>query len=617
MDFTVAIIDDDWSISFTESELVIAGVEEVVLDSIKDVDSPSTAELCKLLKEHGLPFGSYEERITALSDDSLYNKLPSYYREDAVDVFRRYKEPLLRKIQVIKDYFISLGFKEDNVSCFCSIDRVNVKEFDIIVIDLYLEEGNSNISLGFLETSLSDGVNRQYILMSHDITSLREQYRRIHVANSVSSTQLKVINKPESDDEFSKSYWCNSIQQLLIERELIDPQKSVQKKWTNIVRNSAENFVHKIWSLDSFGINKLRLTADADNMSLSEYLSEILYKIMTAEVESELETGEVTSTLSDALKAVDERHLLISLNEVYDSEYVLKSLFSDVRSLRPENIQQIDSNKFEDDESNYIEFISSLKFGSIFKDNAGQIFLHITQPCDYLHVPYKHAKNFNVFLFPGEEVSTFENNPDGLKKFTTSFVYIENEQNVVNIKWDLRRLVSMPISNLFNCRADYKVVGQLRNDIAQAVAHQFGSTVSRVAALRVPWFGLTEGVLCRVNDRRNGYEILKESGESELFASKLKPNDVKMYAKKISLHIEKRSDKYCVVPSVAHLHDALEYFNEIDTNAFLKSRLVKRHAIAKDKQLAYLFIDAFNGFKSEILADKDIKYIILIFPGEN
>lgn len=592
---SVAIIDDDLNWSFGITELQNAGIDSDVIDALKDKNSPSCSKLIQNLVSLGIPSSNFEDRLKAISHPKNIEHIPDFFVENIINEYQESKRPARDKLLLIKKCLTSLGIEDVKIHEFSSVVEFNDSEhqFDLIILDLFLVEGDSKISLGFLENRLLKKCSAQYILMSYDSKTLESEFRRIHVQHRVSSSQLKVFKKPELNSDEWHVQWKVGIYQLAIERKLINFQQSTQETWTSIINKATDDFIKRIWSLDSFGFNKLRLTAEADHMSLTEYMAEVMHKGLLAELQDiNLPTSEMIE-LSQELASIDDGHFLNPSNEIFDSYHVLKEIFSDFRSYRANNLSQIDTNGYK-----YNEFIYSLKFGTVLQHKkSSELYLHLTQACDYIHVPYSDSKNHMLFLFPGKKHFLLDDPQDGQKKMTVS--YIHTDSGVENITWNLRQLKTVTIRELFEDRESYKVVAQLRESMAQAVSHKFGSTVSRVGALRVPWFENVRAFHCRYVQNGNNFPVTV-TGKETLDAKSINNPNIINYAELFYFNIFKVKEGSEPIYKVTFKTDSIRdvtrvlRLNPNDSLNLSRSFELRRNGYVSAHNAIFMFHDTFK-----------------------
>ncbi|HGE6004338.1 TPA: hypothetical protein ACGGR2_003523, partial [Vibrio cholerae] len=557
----VAILDDDLAINYSY-ELISQYADEDCLNSLSDPDSPSFQELKNILEALSMPSDSLEKIIDSFNDEEVVKKAPEYYIEGFIHPIEEHKKELKRKVDLIVDCLISLGIERENITFYGSVEEAkqSSEKFELFIIDLFLKEGEPNISLGFLsELAKKASEQQQFILMSYAKELLSEYFRTQHVRDRICTAQLKVISKPMSSDNNEKIRWEQLLQQVALERKLIPLQREMQIKWTELVENASDKFIRKLWSLDNFGINKLRITASADDMSLSEYLVSAIYKALLAEVEKEGNPNIETLNLENCLRDIDNDKLIKPSNEVNDSYQELNSFIADLTSHRACNLRQIGGL--------YEDFISNLSYGTILKKNKDRkYYLHLTQPCDYIHVKESEAKNNKLFLFPGNKHGAFSVHRGGNKKYLSSFV--NTIDGIINIEWDLRQVDAISMQDLFDSRNEYTVVGELRDEEAQAISHQFSSSMSRIATSRMPWFASVDcaHVISKIENEEQKLYYVELDGTRKPLTNigeiiSEYSNAIK-YRHHIDKRINNRKEQYVVTTELNSIPDVLGMLTE-------------------------------------------------------
>jgi hypothetical protein len=301
------------------------------------------------------------------------------------------------------------------------------------------------------------------------------------------SSRLKVIEKPKNNPE-EQLRWKHALYQLGYEKSFMLLQNDMQKAWEVRIKKASNSLIDKIWELDSCFLNKLRLTASADHISLNEYLSELMSKHILGEFEEKGAPQEEISKLESGLEIMKDTFTFSSSVEVTDPYETLKFMLADTVNHRYSSIENFNKLIIDEDklENEYSNFLNKLKFGSILRNNQGNLLLHLTQPCDYIHVAYNKSDDESLIFFPGVILSLYKEEQEGNKKYITPYIKIEDD--ISSVKWNLRRPITFSIKELFNISREFDIVGKLRDDYAQAISNRFASGVSRVATMRVPRF---------------------------------------------------------------------------------------------------------------------------------
>jgi len=533
---SVLILDDDWGINCNRKELEAIGVSQEQFMKLEDEEDPSTEELIYLLESRGKPFDNLEEKLRGLFCDDLIGDIPKPLLDTIVIPAKNRKESLRLKLEVIVETLQSLGVLGENI--YKHSDFNKAREFltenspDLFIIDLFIEDEDQEKTLEFIEYLLREHNESQFVLMSYNIDELTKLFRRFHKEKNVPSSKFKVIAKPEVENdsrEFEALKWKNAFYQLSTEKSIIDSQYEMQNAWAKSIEQAASSLKGKIWELDSCSLNKLSLTAKADNMKLSEYLPEVFSKHILSEFESSGSPTIQIDKLESDISELDDYYTFSSSVEVLDSYDVLREILADTISHRNSSIKQFSVAEISDEniDEEYSNFISDLKFGSVLRHKEnGELLIHITQPCDYIYVPYKRSDDESLILFPGNEIPIYKEEVPGNKKFITQ--YIRVAQNITSVKWNLRRPKTFSIQELFNKKNEYEIVGKVRDNYTQAISNSFASAVSRVAMLRVPRF-----------EYMNAYHLFYNA-EQQNISLKTDGNDVILSRKRLDFSLGKK-----------------------------------------------------------------------------
>lgn len=493
---SVLILDDDWAVSYNKKQLEENGVSQEIFKRLEDEDDPSTVELIELLESKGRPFETLEEKLEGLFYDDVINDIPKLLLETIVHPVKERKEPLRAKLEAIVVNLKSLGVTEENIfkhSSFAqAIDYLKDNSPDLFIIDLFIEDEDQEKTLEFIRGLLHVHHDSQFILMSYNVHELTNLFRHFHKERNVPSSKFKVISKPQvgdGDQEVELLKWQNAFYQLSNEKPIVKAQFEMQKAWSQSIDKAALSLKGKIWELDSCSLNKLSLTARADNMKLSDYLPEIISKHILSEFESSGSPTAQINQLEKQLGELEDYYTFSSSVEILDAYTILQGMLADTVSHRYSSINQFSNLKITKDniDDEYEQFLADLKFGSILKNKeSNELLIHITQPCDYIHVALKKSNDESLLFFPGKEMSLYQEEPPGNKKFITPYVRVS--ENITSIKWNLRKPITFSIKDLFDQKNTYEIVGKVRDDYTQAISNSFASAVSRVAMIRIPRF---------------------------------------------------------------------------------------------------------------------------------
>lgn len=481
----VVIIDDDYAPIYKPERLRQYGVNEQVSRKLMDKNDRNTKTWLKIIQEAGFSSENLEQRLEAFSIENIAKKAPNYYKKELIEVVENRIKEQKPKLDSIQKWLLELGVNVNSIHFFN--DSKKALEYsinnspDLFIVDLMLDESTESTGLIkelFNVRNIKE--NSQFILMSYHTEKILDNFRTLHKLLKVSSSRFKVINKPVENDISSEIQWKHVFIQLDIEKEFMREQDKFQNSWSACVDQAAKNLKDKIWEWDSRHLNRLRLSAEADHVSFSDYFSEIMAKHIVSVFEGSGSPKEEMNSLSSKMAKVDNKAFILNSSlEVKDPYEDLKIMLADINSHRFEwcdNIESITS---------FPAFLKTIKFGTILRKDNGY-FLNITPPCDYIHLKEERSKSEGLLLIPGTKFDSYKEENDGNKKHITPFITIEN--NIQGIKWNLRNPITFTVYEAYRSIKDYSIVGQLKPDIAQIVSNKFASAITRGAEVRVPRF---------------------------------------------------------------------------------------------------------------------------------
>jgi hypothetical protein len=529
---SVLIIDDDWEVNINKNSLIDV-VDSKQLDRLDDDDDDDTYALIQYLEKINIPNNTTQEKLNALFDESLRENIPVSYIENIVETAESKTAERRLRLETIKQALMELGLPDESIACAPSVSVAKSKIKNVypqlFIFDLYLEIGNEDLSIDLLTeviNSVPAEQSPQFILMSYDKTPLTSFFRKLHKKHEISSSKFKVIEKPHpSKIEEDKLRWKYALYLMSLERGFMDIQFNMQQAWVNNIKSTTEKLTQKIWELDSCSLNKLRLTALADSVSMAEYLPEIMSKHIIGEFEESGSPKTEISLLEVELRKVNDHFTFNSSVEVVEPYETLKKLLADIASHRVQGLSEF-SSKIEDEDQiiadevkitdevktkvkakkelseeekilienqsklfeSFKMFITELNFGSIIRSKSdNKILVHLTQPCDYIRVPFDSAANESLLFFPGSIMSLYEEGDEkSTKNFISSYTRVNDE--IVSVNWNLRRPMTFSMKDFFIQRHDYQVIGKLRGEYAQAICSKFASGVSKTALIKLPRF---------------------------------------------------------------------------------------------------------------------------------
>lgn len=522
---SILIIDDDTTIFYDEISFINYGISQSIIDKLNDDDDPSTIQLIKVLQENDLDYALISDRIKAFNNPDLINYIPKYYVENIIKPLKDKHDSLYYRIKTVRNCLLKLGALEGNISevgtSTEAIENIKSNSYDLIILDLMLKDEEKSLPLLKKIIDIDKLSSTQIILTSYRTDELKSDYRKIHIENGISSSKLKVLNKPDIDIN-SNVTWHHALIQICHERQFMCELQTCQDDWVESIDIVSSKLKEKIWTLDSCYINKLRITAEEDDLSFSDYLTELICKHMVSEYESSQLPIRKIDDLADKIKNTDNSDFIFGYSlEAIDPYENLKIMISDFTSYRANSLLSLPMTK---DKDGFETLLSAIKFGSILKSNEGDYLVHVTPPCDYIHLNFKNRNKENFLFFPGKEYEIHKGEGKNDKVYQTPYVNIEGK--VKHLRWNLRAPTSYKMGTFLDNCQNFSIVGQLRNDYAQAIIHKFTSAASRIATARLPIFdnGLAYHLSFDKSKPVNGYSIstLQDSMEIDRF------KDIKM-----------------------------------------------------------------------------------------
>lgn len=505
---SVLIIDDDAKENFTIKKLKSEGFNDI-LEQLEDDTSPDTKKIINILKARN--------QETELQDLVNYiftspnSDIPEYFQNNLLKPAKEKFTEMFQKIEIIMDCLKSLGIQESNI--YLAINKEEAKKFidddipDLILIDFRLEDEGSN-SINFVEELINIIKDKealtQFILMSYDSDGLQTQFRRLHKENKISSSRFKVIKKPYLDKDLTeKTNWKLALIQIANEKSFMKEQEQMQIELAFCIKEASEKLIEKIWEMDACCLNQLRLTAQEDHISLQKYLLELMSKNLLAEYEEQIAENDSIEKLEQALKAVEHNNLIFSSSpEIIDPYEKLKVLLADLIAIRYKSIKQLpkDSNTKEVNRTNYVKHLEYINFGTILKDTTNnQHYVNLTMPCDYIHLKFDDITVEKFILIPGKEYNPLTSFGINNKEFKSQHLNIQDQ--IGSLKWELRKPEMMVIKSVLNklIKNELTIVGQLRQEQAQAIITKFATNISRIGLPRTPIFEDSK-ITCYIRD---------------------------------------------------------------------------------------------------------------------
>lgn len=627
---SVLIIDDDTKILYTKDAFDTYGVVKETLDKLEDEDDPNTSLFIRLLEENNLPSESLDDKIKSFAHEYLWENIPNVFKENILYLIKSKHDGLYRRIETVKACLQQLGVSSENIKEIATSDEarseLHQNSYDLIILDLMLSDYEQSLPLLEEILKLSNSANTQFILTSYRIQELQSNYRQIHINNNVTSAKLKVLDKPTLELN-SLITWKHALVQISHERYFMHELQECQQNWVQCIDNVSKKLREKIWTLDSCYINKLRITAEADDLSFSEYFTETMAKNMVSEYEDSNAPILETDALAEKIKNTNNSDFVFGYSlETVDPYENLKIMLSDITSHRPRNLSKMPVNQELEKNIKFKELLTCMKFGTILKDLRDQkYYVHVTPPCDYIHLDIKNINNESLLFFPGSEYNIHKGQGKSDKVYQTPYVNLDGE--IKNIRWNLRNPTSYKIGNLLTNCFDFIVVGQLRTEYAQSIVQKFSASASRIATARLPVFdnNIIYHLTYRADDEGNKkycISTLDSTVKVSKIAMKDFNNDNTMIVRKYRDH---KNNNRLIFPGesasrIAQLsYSCDEDINNVCIDMMYGVELIEGHDCSVTPELFFNTIDYFFKNKKAIMdkmckafdEEKKLSYILI------
>lgn len=336
----VLMVDDDLRTKPTITDVIECAPrgQHSVKDILEDPDHDATERLVELLQEKGLPHTTLEELFQGLAEDDILERCEEDLKvpyNSAIERLRGFQEPL-QKIQ-------SWVHARKRIGVVTSPKIPELKDgefYDLLIVDYYLVDNQSAPTRAFITRMIE--AHREcekpllIILMSSHKEGVTKDLSEIRDEVGASASRFRVLVKPIAThgepDAVVKERWIQALTQLAHERALINPMEQFVKAWQEGLKKATDTMIKRLYELDASAYAILAATAEADSMSIEEYMADVLAKRVSAETEQHAEVSEHTSALQTALVGFQST-VGPTINqgvEVKDAQHAIRSLMSDV-----------------------------------------------------------------------------------------------------------------------------------------------------------------------------------------------------------------------------------------------------------------------------------------------
>ena len=513
----IAIIDDDLSTDISLDNIRSYDVDTA--NVLADPDDQDTETFVELLKELGIDNTKPEDLVEALGHEDIRDKAPEKFRNIVNNIISE-RQGQAAPINKLCAWLKEEGIDTDSFHIYTSPEVDTDERFDLVLVDYFLVGDDKEQTLPLIKRLLEEheGLDKPLliILMSSHELQLKNDFSSLRPELGITSSRFRIMKKPMDQSESDKIQWLLTLQQLAQERSVILPVESFLKAWGEKMKEASVNLADGLWELDAHSLEILRQAAEDDHAQFDDYLAQILSRRVLAEVEESGFPIEETKALSEILSS--EKSVLSYGTEIGDSRQALRELLGDV-SWKRENFWQTDRVPA-DVEEKFSWIMKHIRFGSILKDNSGQLFVHVTQTCDLAHIVFEDREKQHLLLFPGELVKT-DRRANGDKEHSSEAYFYENDWH--NIHWQLTRPQTISFDLLIQHLEEYTVVGQLREDQAQGIINNYAARSARVAEIKIPSFSSLTGKIINIHESSGNFFLVDNAVyvECTLYKEKL------------------------------------------------------------------------------------------------
>ncbi|PBK03653.1 hypothetical protein CNQ84_13840 [Pseudomonas abyssi] len=478
----VAIIDDDLSESIRTSDLItIDGDIEALLGDLHD---PDYEAYVKVLTNHGYNVESMPDLAVPLSKKTICEESPARLRNAAKKVIES-RHGNAEPVRRIRDLLLDVGVLEGNIDHYSLPEIPEGNQYDLIIVDYFLVDNSKEATLPFIEYVLEahkDCIKEplQVILMSTYVPQLREEFLDIRPELKVSSSRMRLMGKPMSDEDLT--HWKTALYQLASDRPFISAVENFVSEASNGLVQAAQVQAKKLWGLDLQAMDILHETATLDNDDFCRYVEECLSRHLLTALESYSGIRGSLRKLGENLMNNRNTHVIAPVAEIGDSRAAIRGL---MRSMEWRGDSKVDHDAYPADspaldKSKWLK--KNLRFGMVLRSKEGREWLNLTQACDLAQAKDEECDSVSLLLVRG-----VRSRPLNLEK-SQAMVYLNSrvsESDTDSLGWNLKHIFTPSIQEFAEDFVNgWELIGELRLDQAQSIAATYSSRASRVGLQR-------------------------------------------------------------------------------------------------------------------------------------
>ncbi|QTQ34970.1 Uncharacterized protein ToN1_07960 [Aromatoleum petrolei] len=374
--------------------------------------------------------------------------------------------------------------------------RAEAIAYDFLFLDLVLVGNGSPVDdlkmyLRELSNEAGDKSMPPIVVMSTAEEELTKHRQEFSKASQISAAGLWILPKSDLASEDFKARGLRVLfDQLMAQCAAAQRMRAFIRSWADALKRAADEAATTLWNLDAAAIQRVHLTAIADNDPFDGHLGDLISREYLWHVERDnavaKKIGELDACLREHMDGGDglkTRFMSPIVNpevgRAFYSHYVWSGwptgeAFYGPAVDKPEQ-----------------RFNSTLPFGSVLASNlkaGGECLVHVTQQCDLNVTTRDDMAGSRSAVFAIAEVH--EALPHHLSRFDSRdlvAVGLKTAAGVFDLQYAPGRVLAMPIADfLKRAEADkLAVVGRLRFDVAAQFAQATASQLTRPAAFKM------------------------------------------------------------------------------------------------------------------------------------
>lgn len=470
----VAIVDDDLSERITLEDLETADRQVAAL--LNDEADPDREAYVALLVQEGRDPAALEDLAEPLSDPVIRAAAPNRIRAvaDAVLAVRTDgAEPVRRVIGLLRQLGIAA------IDTYPTPHIPDNQLYDLIIVDYFLVDTATDATLPFIREVVRAHAGQvrplQAILMSSHDDRLKADFKTIRPALQVSSSRLRIMEKPKSDTYLVS--WKAALYQLASDRISVGTlERFIGDAGQTLVR-AAKDTATKLWELDLQAMDLLHELASKDHDDYIRYVEDAVSRRLLSGLEADGGMRASLRQLDEAFTPHRGNNLLSPTAEIGDSRAAIHGLMHSMEWRSGEaGLPAFPTAAEELERSRWIR--KHIRFGMVLRDPQGGEWLNITQACDLAQAKDKDIGQSSVIFVHGQHSLPAEE-PGGDYFETMSAMMARTENHVLT--WNLRNIRTESIQAFSTTYGSgWQVVGELRPDVAQSITAKFGARAARV-----------------------------------------------------------------------------------------------------------------------------------------